>query len=97
MISDEIARLIEREKNEACTVGRSRIVSINGTPIARIEVVETRDRELEAWEAYRDELEVFSCVAFVHLTAAAKAVVMRPWSPHVARPSRYSASKRRAY
>lgn len=75
----EVAALLGVHKREALESGENRLVRIDDQVVAHIEVVDARDRELEASEAHRDQVEVWEPVAFVRLTIAGERMVRLPW------------------
>lgn len=69
-------RLLKQKKEEACADGISRFVEINGKLVALISVHSCRDRDAEQ---LLDKDEVYTNVAFVHLSEAGVALVGRRW------------------
>lgn len=76
MTRAQAIKLLHDEKAEACLTGDARTVGIDEMTIALITVSETRDREAEALS---DHAEVYTTVAFVHLTPAGELLVGRRW------------------
>lgn len=72
-----VATTLAHQKSEALEDGIGREVRIDGTLVAQIEIVPTRDRELEQLLGAG---EIFVPVAFVHLTTLGLGLVQRPWS-----------------